>query len=320
MNKPQTINGLMRHLRDHCSIAIGGSSEKAQLISYGYYHGYKGYRFYHERSNLIPFTEFKEIIAVIDYDNELKSAFYPALMFLETALKSVVANGVLENLVDASFEHIYRNRMTDDQQNNKLRLSRLKLRDRIHSTLSRGYEKENRMVRNFYDKGCDVPLWAIFEIITLGEFGNFISNLDKAVRERLLVTLRMRDIVLDTNANNLHTAIFTIQNLRNSIAHNSPIFDARFVNRGPSRGLVKWLEKETSILNITFKSLPDYLILISTLLSKTDHASDRIRQLVSAYKIAVQKLQANVPNNIYTTIVYNNTMTKITLLERYIGM
>lgn len=45
MGRPQTINGLMRHLRNDCNIQIKGSFQKQQLISYGYYHGYKGYRF-----------------------------------------------------------------------------------------------------------------------------------------------------------------------------------------------------------------------------------------------------------------------------------
>ena len=43
MSAPQTINGLMRHLRNDCNIQISGSYQKQQLISYGYYHGYKGY-------------------------------------------------------------------------------------------------------------------------------------------------------------------------------------------------------------------------------------------------------------------------------------
>lgn len=38
----QTINGLMRHLRNDCNIHISGSKQKQQLINYGYYHGYKG--------------------------------------------------------------------------------------------------------------------------------------------------------------------------------------------------------------------------------------------------------------------------------------
>ena len=41
----KTTDGLMRHLRDN-GIAISGSAQKRQLINTGYYHGYKGYRFF----------------------------------------------------------------------------------------------------------------------------------------------------------------------------------------------------------------------------------------------------------------------------------
>ncbi len=38
-------DALMRHLRDN-GISISGSSQKQQLINTGYFHGYKGYRFF----------------------------------------------------------------------------------------------------------------------------------------------------------------------------------------------------------------------------------------------------------------------------------
>ena len=86
-NTPQTVNGLMRHLRNNCNIQINGSYQKRQLISYGYYHGYKGYRFFKNSSNQIAYSDFSEVVAVIEYDNNLKAALYPELMFIETAVK-----------------------------------------------------------------------------------------------------------------------------------------------------------------------------------------------------------------------------------------
>ena len=74
MNSPQTINGLMRHLRNDCKIQISGSYQKQQLTSYGYYHGYKGYRFAGNSYRQIPYSDFSEVVAVIEYDNNLKAA------------------------------------------------------------------------------------------------------------------------------------------------------------------------------------------------------------------------------------------------------
>ena len=44
--KTKTVNALMKYLRDKKGIQIEGSSQKQKLRSIGYYHGYKGYRFF----------------------------------------------------------------------------------------------------------------------------------------------------------------------------------------------------------------------------------------------------------------------------------
>ena len=51
----KSTDALMRHLRNN-GIAISGSSQKQQLINTGYFHGYKGYRFFVSSNRRIPFT------------------------------------------------------------------------------------------------------------------------------------------------------------------------------------------------------------------------------------------------------------------------
>lgn len=41
----KTVDSLMRHLRDS-GVMISGTAQKRQLINAGYFHGYKGYRFF----------------------------------------------------------------------------------------------------------------------------------------------------------------------------------------------------------------------------------------------------------------------------------
>ena len=157
MASPQTINGLMRHLRNDCNVQINGSKQKKQLVSYGYYHGYKGYRFVKQQTAQIPYTNFSEVVAVIEYDNNMKAALYPTLMFLETALKNIVCNTLVEGLRQGTFDYVYKERMSDNPSNAKLQLKRLKLRNSVYSQLSRRYSdedrRENQMVRHFYNRG-----------------------------------------------------------------------------------------------------------------------------------------------------------------------
>ena len=73
--KPKTTDALMRHLRDQKGITISGSVQKRKLMNIGYYHGYKGYRYINKAKNIIPYTNFDELIAIYEFDAQLKTLF-----------------------------------------------------------------------------------------------------------------------------------------------------------------------------------------------------------------------------------------------------
>ncbi len=323
MSTPQTINGLMRHLRNDCNIKISGSYQKQQLISYGYYHGYKGYRFIKNRHNQIPYTDFSEVVAVIEYDNNLKAALYFDLMFIETAIKNIVCNESVNGLKLGTFEHVYKERMRDNTTNTKLQSKRLKLRNSVYSKLSTRYHDEegndNQMVRHFYSRGEDAPLWVVFEILYLSDLASFFECLNESVREHIMMQLNMFDVSIDTNRSLLSNILYTIKSLRNSVAHNNIIFDTRFKDRKISPVLKKWIEKETGIQNITLYSLIDYIIIVCCLLKRVDFSSTKAEQLIQAYKKQNQLLQNSVAPAIYTQIVQQNVIQKITTLETYLN-
>lgn len=323
MTKPKNTDALMKHLRNECNIEIHGSKQKKQLISYGYYHGYKGYRFFKKKSTRIPFTNFSEIVAVIEYDNNLKAALYPELMFIETALKNIVCNASIDGLKYSTFDYIYKERMNDDTTNSNLQLNRLRLRNKIYSRLSDTYKHEetndNKMVRHFYNRGQDAPIWVIFEILYLSELGNFCFCLNKNTRIKILKQLKMYDTSIDTNGNLLSSTIFALKSLRNSVAHNNIIFDARFKDRKVSTILKRWTENETGINNITLYSLIDYIIVICCILKRISFSKERSKTLLRKYEEETKKLQNNVTPEIYNIIIQQNVPEKIQGLKEYIN-
>lgn len=82
----KSLDELMQHLCNN-GITITGAKEKRQLINTGYYHGYKGYRFFIDAQRRIPFTSYAEVYATIVFDTKLKSLFYDKIMYIETAVK-----------------------------------------------------------------------------------------------------------------------------------------------------------------------------------------------------------------------------------------
>lgn len=323
MGKPQTINGLMRHLRNDCGVKINGSYQKQQLVSYGYYHGYKGYRFYSKSSNSIPYTDFSEVVAVIEYDNKLKAVLYPELMFIETAIKNIVCNESIIGLNNCTFEHLFKERMSDNPSNTQMQKKRLKLRNSVYSKLSEKYQREensdNQMVRHFYNRGEDAPLWVVFEILYLSDLASFFECLNRSVRSAILDKLGLLDVSIDTNSDLLASMLYTLKALRNAVAHNNIVFDTRFKDRNINIVLRKWLEKETGITNINLYSLVDYIILICCILKRIDFNNNRAIDLLSRYEEQNALLCSRVSPVIYQKIISPSVSTKMTSLRTYLG-
>lgn len=84
-----TIYQLMKYLRNHHSIKVKANQAQA-LRNIGSYHGFKGYRFIRNPSQRIPFTSLDEVIALNTFDMQLKTLFYPKVMFIENALISLL--------------------------------------------------------------------------------------------------------------------------------------------------------------------------------------------------------------------------------------
>lgn len=253
----------------------------------------------------------------------MKEALYPNLMFLETAIKNIVCNESVQGLKHGTFDYVFKERMNDNSANTKLQSNRLRLRNSVYSKLSSRYneedKKDNQMVRHFYNKGEDVPLWVVFEILYLSELASFFGCLNTTTRETILKQLDMFDVSIDTNRNLLSSMLYTIKVLRNAVAHNNVIFDSRFKDRNINAVLKKWTEKETGIQNITLYSLIDYIIIICCILKRIDFSEAKSLRLVETLKNENERLKNAVDASIYDMIVQKNIPAKISALEVYLS-
>lgn len=217
---PKSLNSLMKHLRES-GIAICGSTQKRRLKNIGYYHGYKGYRFAGKASNKLPLTNFSQIAALYDFDTQLKSLLYPRVMQIETALKNYTLEAVLYDSCSESFEDIWRKSLTDYRSHKGAAYSRawekrLRLRGEIDGLIFRNH-KNRDVIGHFRDADKDIPIWAIFEVMTLGNFGSFYDCLNKRVKTSIV-----NDLGMPTNLESerrLRDIIYALKDLRNAVAH-----------------------------------------------------------------------------------------------------
>lgn len=321
--KPKTIDSLMKYLRDTKHISIKGSAQKRKLRNMGYFHGYKGYRFCNVPSAVLPITNFNELQALYQFDMRLKAIIYPQIMFAETALK----NYALEEILNASnsiyFNDIFNKLITDykaypvgDKKYTSSVKSRLGLRNKIYASLSRNYD-DSFIVKHYYDRDSAVPIWAIFELLTLGEFGTLLRNLNFPARRAISSSLGIR-ISLDSDARIVENIVFLLRDLRNSIAHNNIIFDTRFKNHIISKRLKHYFSSETGVNGITFDTIADYIVTIAYLLKLLKLPKSEIITFIKSFEKCIEDFRLQVPNSIYSRIVFTDTRNKLINLKNNI--
>lgn len=316
-SKKQSINSLMRYMRDEKNINITGSHQKKQLMNIGYFHGFKGYRFVKNPNNTLSYNNFDELMSVYNFDMNVKSILYPYIMSIETAFKSHAIETCIE-LCSNDFTEIYETLLNKHLQyeadskkyKDALKL-KLKLRNIIYNTISDAYNREgmehkNRMISHYQHQGKQVPIWAIFEILSLGQFGIFLQVMRDDTSQRLAKNLNIYYNNIDQNGRLPESIVFFLTDLRNAIAHNSIVFDCRFMKSNPAKQIKFFISKETGI-DCEFEYLNDYIVMIAAILLKLGYSKTDVKRLVRNYFLCVENLRKEVPIEIYNKILGTET-------------
>ena len=321
--KVKTTNALMKYLRKNHNITISGSKDKKYLRNIGYYHGYKGYRYIKNPKNRVVLTNFNEIVSIVDFDTKLKSLLYSQIMQIETISKNYVLQILVEEYKTDNFNDVYEQGMTDyrkfknDNEYKEKMKHRIKVQNNIYSSLSKCYNNGNKIVSHFYSKDRYVPLWGVFEIITLGIFADLIKSLELNVRLKIARQMNINK-AYDTNALFPEKIMYLTRALRNSIAHNDVIFDVRFKDTNVAISLCKFLENEIGCQNIDFNTITDYIILISFLLKSYGIPKIEINRFINDFEKLTEEFRNKISINVYNQVIYTDNKQKLNALRNYI--
>lgn len=323
----KSTDALMRHLRDN-GIAISGSSQKQQLINTGYFHGYKGYRFFVSSSKQLPFTSYNEIYATIQYDTKLKTLLYGKMMFIETALKNIALNTIMTEIRSSSIYDMYdkvvssyknapasaTNDIKKKYQNNKLNLQ-----GSIQNSVAAAYRKENPKITHFYNNVNynEVPMWAIFEILTMGDFGYLLSCLTMDMREKISREIGI-NLSCDTYRELLYKYVYALKDLRNAIAHNDVVYDTRFRKMDPSKPMKQCLILEMALPYINFKTIGDYIILICYYLKLLKVSKTEIKVFIRDFEKITKEYQDSVDSGVSAITIHPDLSSRMTMLKNAI--
>lgn len=325
VKKGKSTDALMRHIRDKHHINVSGSNGKQALLDMGYFHGYKAYRI-DRNTQSIGLTDFSQVQAVHDFDNRIKALMYPVMMKIETSLKNRTIAIVVRDsspAIDDVFEKTltrFREENIGSKKYKERMRDRLRLKNRIDALIAERYGS-TPMIQHFVHSGDGVPIWAIFELFTMGDFGAFLGVMNRESRVALLNNVDQYDVASDTVADFMVVHVFLLKDLRNAIAHNSIVFDCRFKHMQVRDSITSQLQKKLGLRSkITFESITDYLALMVYYLCALNTPRREVKRFIRAYETAVSDFRRNLDSKaIADTILTTNVSSKIEDLKNAVG-
>lgn len=337
-SRPKSTDSLMRYLRDQKGIKIAGSHQKRKLMNIGYYHGYKGYRYINTPANQVSYSTFDELVAVYDFDLQLKSFLYPPVMLIETAIKNYVLESVVTRTHSDSFLDVYNNlldnykrfstvgrtfrtteerRRAEDKYNKEIK-HRLELRNRIYRNQTEAFSHGSKIAVHFLSNNRSMPIWAIFELLTLGEFGNFVSCLNETCRLDISHRLGIRPAD-DTSGILPQRLIYAIKDLRNAIAHNDVVFDARFKTSNIDNQVSNAVFNVSAIGPLSFDTITDWIVLVIYILKLLKVSKTDMKRLIASFEDSVNRLRSSVSTSIFNQIIHTDHQLKINNLKVFVS-
>lgn len=173
------------------------------------------------------------------------------------------------------------------------------------------------MIGHFRDADKDIPIWAIFEVMTLGNFGSFYDCLDRRVKTGIV-----RDLGMPTNLDSelcLKDIIFALKDFRNAIAHNGVVLDVRFQSGSINTGVAQLLKQETGVGKIDFSDITDYVVLLVYLMCRMGFTKTECRQLIAGFEAIIERHRAELPFNVYSRIIKTTARGKLSALRQFVS-
>ena len=256
---------------------------------------------------------------------QLKTLIYPKVMFIENALKSYVIEAVLQDSKSENLDVVFNKSITAYQsytpgspQYHNQYAKRMTLKGKINNALLRDYSHQKQTVNHFFDTDRPIPIWAVFESLTLGEFGTFFACSNANVKLKTSHILHLPSN-LDADGKISEYMIYTIKDLRNAVAHNNTVFDTRFQTITINKRLISLLETEVGITGLDFKYIYAYIILITYILRKMGETKTACKQFVSSFIDCTDLLRIQISPNIRNQILGTQQHAHLNQLQNFIS-
>ena len=192
---------------------------------------------------------------------------------------------------------------------------RLRLRKEIDDVIYRNHQTSD-IIKHFWTKDQSTPIWALFEIMTLGNFGLFFSCMTTRAQGLIFSDLNMPN---NYSSDCLTKIIFALKDLRNAVAHNGVVFDTRFRTGKISQNIGNLMKNEMRISTpIDFGTITDYAVLVLYLMCSLRCSKTECRQFLNAYSDILSKYDKALGRDICTKIFGTSSKKKLGEALQYV--
>lgn len=290
--------------------------------------GIKAIVFSRVHKNGCPLFPNDEVYATIQYDSDLKALLYGKMMYIETAVKNIALESILIKANSESIQDMYDKVVSGynnapatatTEQKKKMQQNKLSLQNTIQSSLAYAYNKNNPKITHFYNNVgySDVPIWALFEIMTMGDLGYLLSCLTYDVRDDISRRLGF-NVSCDTNRQLIYKYIYTLKDLRNAIAHNAVVFDTRFRNIDPTSAMKQCLKLEVGLPYVNFKTIGDYIILMCYYMKLLKVSKTEINAFIREFEKIINRYVQAVNSNVVSIVIHPDLKARMNTLKNFI--
>lgn len=315
-----TLSDLQAHMVNHHGLEIS-AVDQMDLLNMGYYHGYKRYRYVKKmnRDGYLRLTRFEEIRAIYHFDQQLKALFYPLVMQVETALKNRVlaalTTGQDSSLAAMMSQQLMIAQALDTETRNAQQALRCcqALRTTIYDTVTY-FRYKHAAIAHYQGDLSRLPLWAYFEVITLGQFSQFLAGLQPRSQALIAQTCQL----LPDCRQGVQLVVNSLIELRNAIMHNGVIFDANFPSGVPRRVKI-CLASALELPSLQFRFIEDYLILLIWLASGLQLDSELVNTSVHQFEQLVMTLDQTLKHRqAFSKIVSTSYLHKLKQVQLFL--
>lgn len=249
-------------------------------------------------------------------------------MYIETAVKNIALESIFVNTKSESIQDMF-DRVISGYNNapitasnstrQELQKNKLDLQNLIQRSLASAYKKGNPRITHFYNNVGygSVPLWALFEILHMGDLGRLLSCLTWDVRDDISQRLGL-NVGCDTNRELTYKYIYALKDLRNAIAHNSVVFDTRFRNITSSKPMVDCLKYDVGLPYVNFKTIGDYIFLMSYYLKLLHVSKTEIKAFIREFEKITDDYVRSVNPVVVSIVVQTDLKSRMNILKNYL--